>query len=188
VAQVLLHLDRSRGAVETEHVGPQRAERAERRADLAPEQHRAGLLHRHLELERHVASDRRHRPAGADHGGLGGEHVEVGLGDQQVDAALEQAPGHRLVGVAQVGEADLPQRGRLGARAHRPGDEPAVAVGDLAGDAGRRQADLVRPLGDAVLAQRHGERPEAVGLDDVAAGPEERVVQVGDDVGARDRQ
>ena len=112
----------------------------------------------------------------------------MGLGDEQVDAALEQAPGHDLVGVAQLGEADLAQRGRLGARPHRPGHEPAVAVGHLAGDAGRGLADLVGPLGDVVLAERHGEGAEAVGLDHVGAGPEERLVQVGDDVGPGDRQ
>ena len=44
------------------------------------------------------------------------------------------------------------------------------------------------PLGDGVLAEWHGEGAEAVGLDDVGPGAEERLVQVGDDVGAGDRQ
>ncbi len=131
---------------------------------------------------------RRHGPAGADDRGLGGQQVEVGLGDEQVDPALQQAPRHDLVGVAQLDEADLAQRRRLGARPHGAGHEPVVAVGDLAGHAGRGQADLVRPVGDVVLVERHGEGAEGVGLDDVGADLEERLVQVGDDVGAGDRQ
>ena len=55
----------------------------------------------------------RHGPAGADHGGLHGQQVEVGLGDEQVDAALDEAVRHLLVGVAQLDEADLAQRGDL---------------------------------------------------------------------------
>jgi hypothetical protein len=188
VAQVLVHLGRARGAVEPEHVGLEGAEGAQGRADLGAEQHGAGLLHRDLELERDVAAGGGHRPPGADDRGLGGQQVEVGLGDEQVDAALEQAPGRYLVGVAQGGEPDLAQRRRLGARAQRARHQPAVAVGHLAGDAGRGQGDLVRPLGDVVLAEGDGEGAEAVGLDDVAARSEEGLVQVGDDVGAGDRE
>jgi hypothetical protein len=46
----------------------------------------------------------------------------------------------------------------------------------------------VRPLGDLVLAQRHGEGAEGVGLDHVGPHAEERLVQVGDDVGPGHRQ
>jgi hypothetical protein len=46
----------------------------------------------------------------------------------------------------------------------------------------------VRPLGDAVLAERDGEGAEGVGLDHVGAHPEERLVQVGDDVRPGHRQ
>jgi hypothetical protein len=112
----------------------------------------------------------------------------VRLGDEEVDPALDQPARHDLVGVAQLDEPDLAQRRRLGARAHRPGHEAAVAVGHLAGDPGRGERDLVRPVRDVVLAQRDGERPEAVGLDDVGAHLEERFVQVGDDVGPGHRQ
>jgi hypothetical protein len=100
VAQVLVHLGRAGGAVEPEHVRPQRAQCGQGRPDLAAEQHRAGLLHGDLELERHVAAGGGHGPAGADDRGLGCQQVEVGLGDEQVDAALQQAAGHDLVGVA----------------------------------------------------------------------------------------
>ena len=77
-----------------------------------------------LDLQGDLLAERRHGPAGADHGGLGGQQVEVGLGDEQVDAALDEAVGHLLVGVAQLDEADLAQRGRLGARPHDPATNP----------------------------------------------------------------
>ena len=162
VPQVLVHLGRPGGAVEPEDVGPHGAEGAERGADLGAEQHRAGLLHRDLELERDRAPERRHGPPGADDRGLGGQQVEVGLRDEQVDAALEQAPGHDLVGVAQLDEADLAQRRATWCPGPSTRPRPAVAVGHLAGDAGRGQADLVGPLGDAVLAERHGEGPKVL--------------------------
>ena len=129
-----------------------------------------------------------HRPPAADHPGLGAEQVELRLDEEHVDAALEEAAGLLLVGVAQLGEADLPERGELGARADRAGDQAAVAVGHLAGDAGGGQVDLVGALGDAVLGQRHGEGPEGGRLDDVDADLEELVVHRGDDVGPGDHQ
>ena len=51
-----------------------------------------------------------------------------------------------------------------------------MAVGHLAGDAGGGHVDLVGPLGDAVLAERHGEGAEGGRLDDVDADLEEVVV------------
>ena len=64
-----------------------------------------------------------------------------------------------------------------------PATQRAVAVGDLAGDAGGLEVDLVGLVGDAVLAERHGERAERGGLDDVDADLEVVVVHLGDDVG-----
>ena len=43
----------------------------------------------------HLAAGLGHGPAGADDGGLEAEQVELGLDDEQVDAALEQARGLR---------------------------------------------------------------------------------------------
>ena len=75
----------------------------------------------------HLAPAAGHGPAGADHRGLEAEEVELGLDEQHVDAALEQAGRLHLVGVAQVGEADLAERGELRAGADRAGDAvPAV--------------------------------------------------------------
>ena len=149
---------------------------------------RAGELHGDLHLDRHLAADGGHGPPAADHPRLGAEQVELRLDEEHVDAAFEEAAGLLLVGVAQLGEADLAERGELGARADRAGHQAAVAVGHLAGDAGGGQVDLVGPLGDPVLGQRHGEGAEGGGLDDVDADLEEVVVHRGDDVGPGDHQ
>ena len=125
--------------------------------------------------------------------GLHGEEVEVGLEDEEVDPALEQAAAGLLVGVAQLGEADLAQRRGLGAGAERAGHEALPvrrreAVGHLAGDAGVGQGDLVGALGDVVLAERHGEGAEGVGLDHVGADLEVGRVEGGHHVGSGDAE
>ena len=186
VAEVLAHLGRAGGAVDADDVGAHGVEGGEGGADLGAGEHRAGELHGDLHLDRHLAAVGGHRPAAADHRRLGAEQVELRLDEEQVDAALEEAVGLHLVGVAQLGEADLAERGELGARADRAGHQPAVAVGHLAGDAGGGHVELVGPLGDVVLAERDGEGAEAGGLDDVDADVEEGVVHPGDDVGPGD--
>src|SRR5947209_3565868 len=60
VAEVLAHLPRAGRAVQTEHVGSQRAQRGEGGADLGAEQHEAGGLDGDLQLDRHVAIGRLH--------------------------------------------------------------------------------------------------------------------------------
>ncbi len=189
VAQVLGHLPRTRGAVEPDDVGSQRGERRERGADLGADQHAARGLHRHLDHERDLAALAGHGPAGADERRLGLQQVVDGLDEQDVDAALDQGGALELVAVAQLGEGGVAERRELGARADRSDHEAGpvgrrVAGGDLAGDAGGGQVQLVGPLGDLVLVQHDGEGAERVGLDGVDADGEERVVEVGDDVGA----
>jgi hypothetical protein len=74
---------------------------------------RAGQLDGDLHLDRHLrptAAMARGQPIMA---AFSAEQVELGLDEEQVDAALEQAPGLHLVGVAQLGEADLAERGNL---------------------------------------------------------------------------
>ena len=127
VAQRLAHLDRSGGAVEADHVDLHGVEHGERGADLGAGQHAAGELDRDLGLERHLPAERHHGAPRAVDGGLHGEQVELGLDQQEVDAALEEAEGLLLVGIAELGVGDVPQRGELGARAHGAGD-PARAL------------------------------------------------------------
>ena len=71
--------------------GSHGVERGERGADLGAGQHAAGELDGDLHLDRHLAADRRHGPAAADHRGLAAEQVELRLDEEQVDAAVEQA-------------------------------------------------------------------------------------------------
>ena len=114
-----------------------RVDGAQRGADLGAGEHAAGELDRDLRLERHLAAGGGHRPAAPIDAGLEAEQVELGLDEQQVDAALEQPAALLLVGVAQVGEADLPERCELRARPDGPGDVAAVAARDLVERAAR---------------------------------------------------
>ena len=136
VAQVLAHLVGTGGAVDADDVDAQRVDGRQRGADLGARQHPAGDLDGDLRLDGQVDPGGRHGLAAADHRGLEAEEVELGLDEQHVDAAALEQPGHlHLVGVAQVGEADLLQRGELRAGADRAGHHAAVPARDLAGDA-----------------------------------------------------
>ena len=94
----------------------------ERGADLAADEHPAGRLHRHLYLQRDLPAGRLHRPAAGDHRRLDLQQVHARLDEEQVDAAFEQPAGLHLVGVAQLGEADVPEARQLRARPDRAGD------------------------------------------------------------------
>ena len=191
--EMLAHLGRAGGAVQPEHRRAQGGQGGQRRADLGAGQHPAGHLNGDLNLQRHLPPDRGHGPAATVDGCLGPEQVVLGLDDEQVHPAVQQAPGLDLEGVAQLGIADLAQRRQLGARPHRSGHPPGspvsgVAVGRLPGDAGRGQVDLVGLIGDAVLGQRHGERPEGSGFHRVHPQAQVQVVHPGDELGPGEAQ
>ena len=126
-------------------------------------------------------------------GGLDREHVELRLDEQEVDAAFEQAERLLLVGVAELGVGDLPQRGELGARAHGAG-HPARALGrrelvaHRAGQLGGPARQLAGAVGQPVLGEDDRRRAEGVGLDHVAADLVEGAVHLGHEVGARSRR
>ena len=188
VAQVLLHLRRTGGAVDPEHVGAHRLHARQDRADLAADEHPSGRLHRHLHLQRHLAPGGAHRPPARLHRRLHLQQVDARLDEEQVDAALREPGGLLLVGVAQVVERDVPEARQLGARPDRAGDvaRPAVGgvvVGDLARQAGTGDVQLVRLLRDGVLVEHHAEAAEARRLQHVDADVQERVVHRADDVG-----
>ena len=183
----------SGGAVEADHVDLHRVEHGERGADLGARQHAPGQLDRHLGLQGHVAPERDHGAPGAVDGGLDREQVELRLDQQQVDAALEQAERLLLVRVTELGVGDVPERGELGARAHGAGD-PAGALGrrelvpHRTGEVGRPPGQVACLVGQPVLGQHHGGRPEGVGLDDVAARLVEGAVDLGHQVGVASRR
>ncbi len=184
VAEVLAHLGGPGGAVDAHHVGAHGVEGGQGSPDLGAGQHRAGDLHGHLHLDGHLPSGGSHGPSAADDGRLGAEEVELRLDQEHVDAALQQARGLNLVGVPQLGEADLTQRRELGPGTDGSRHQPVVAVGHLAGDAGGGDVQLVGAVGDPVLGQRNGEGTEAGRLHDVDADLEELVVHGGDELRA----
>ncbi len=131
------------------------------------------------------------------------ERVDVGLGQQQVDAALEQRLGLRAVGRdqlverdrAEAGVVDVGRQGRgLGGRPDRAGDEARLAVGALgalggaAGDLGGGEVDVGDVVAHLVVLGRDRVGTEGVGLDDVGAGLEELEVDVLDRRGLGEHQ
>jgi hypothetical protein len=135
--------------------------------------------------------------------GLAVERVDVGLGDQEVDAALDQRA--RLLGVAvgELAERDRAgarivdvgrQRGGLGGRADRAGDParaavfPLGAVGGAARDPGGGEVQLADDALEAEIGQRERGRRERVGLDDIGPGAQEVEVNLLDRVGPGQRE
>ena len=189
VAEVLLHLRRSRGAVDPEDVGAHRRDGHQCGADLAPDEHPPVVS---IVTCTCIGTDRPSacvaRTAG-DHRRLDLQQVHARLDDEEVDAAFQQAAGLLGVGVAQVGEADVPEARQLRARADRTGDVAGPAIGGVAvGDVAaiRAAATFSSWARSAmVLGQHRGEGAEAGRLDGVDADVEERGVHAGDDVGPR---
>ena len=188
VAQVLAHLAGAGGAVQPDHVDAERLQGGERGGDLAAEQHGPGRLDRDLGDDQRVRGQFGHGPLGADDGRLGLEQVLAGLDDQRVGAAAQQALRVGLVGVAQLAERGVAERGQLGARADRA-EHPAwavrrgPAVGGGAGQPGGRLGQLHDPLGDAVLAEIAQVGAERVGGDAIRARVQVSVVDPGHDIG-----
>ena len=189
VAEVLVHLAGSGRAVESDHVGSHRVEGRQGGADLGAGQHAPGEFHGDLHLERHRLVELAHGRPAAVHGGLGAQQIELGLDDEEIDAAFEQAQRLLVVQVAQLGVADVAEGGELRARSDGTGHQAGIArrghlLGHLAGEAGRLLVELAGPLGEVVLGQRHAEGTEGVGLDHVGAGLEVGPMHPPDDVGA----
>ena len=114
------------------------------------------------------------RLAGAEHGRLDLEDVLRGLDDDQVGAALDQAPGLLGEHLDELGELDLPESGVVAGREEarrtdRAGDE-AILTGGLAGDLGGLDVDLERVVLEPPLGELQPRGLEGVGLDDVGAG------------------
>ena len=130
--------------------------------------------------------------AGAEDRGLDLQDVLGGLDDDQVGAALDQAPGLLGEGLDQLAEADVAQgrvvaRGQEAGRADRAGDEAVVARG-LARDLGGLGVDLERVLAEAPLVELDAGALEGVGLDHLGAGVEHGGVDALDHVGAVQHQ
>ncbi len=160
VAQMLVHLGGTGGAVDADDVGAKCVEGDQGGADLGAGEHAAGQLDRHLDLERYLSAYGGHGAAAGDECGFGLQEVEDGLDEEEVDAAFQKSSRLDLVGVAELCEPNLAQRGELGARADGAGDPPAVPAGHLLGDLGGLEVQLVGAVGDPVFAEGVGQRPE----------------------------
>ena len=191
IAQVLAHLGGPGRAVQPDQVDAERLQRGQRRADLAAEQHRARGLDRHRRDQRHAGPGLGDGPLRADDGRLGLQQVLAGLDDDRVHPAAEQAGGVALVGVAQRGEAHVPQGGQLGAGPDRA-EHPAGAlrrrpgVRGLPGDPRACLGQFPDPVLKTVFAEVAQVRAEGVGSDAVHPGFEVTVVDRADDIGPGD--
>ena len=199
------HLLRAEGAVD-----PDREERGvgdgvpERLDHLAREGPAAPVGDRHREHERHGRPALGEDLLDGDEGGLADERVEDRLDEEEVDAAVEEAADLLGVGRDEVGEdvRPLPRVVHVDGegegpvrRADRPGDPgrpPGVrrleGADRLARDARRRGVHLADVRLEAVVGHRDRLRAEGAGLEDVGARVEVGAVDLGDDVGTRERE
>ena len=176
-------------AVEPDHLDVERGERREDGLDVGAEQHLAALRQqRDRCLDRQGAAGELERLASAEDRGLHLEDVLGRLDDDQVRAALDQAPGLLGEDLDQLLERDVSE-GRVVARGQearwpdRAGDE-AIAAGRLARDLRSLGVDLERVLAQAPLVELQTAALEGVGLDDLGARIEHRGVDTLDHVGA----
>jgi hypothetical protein len=175
-------------AVEADDVDLQRLERGERGADVRAEQHLAAVgQEADAGLDRDAAAGGLERLARAEDGRLDLQDVLRGLDDDEVDAAFEQALGLLGEDGHELAESD-PAEGRvLGRRqvaggADRAGHE-AVLADRVARDLGGLAVDLQRMVGQAPLLELDPGGLEGVGLDDLGARLDHRLVDALDDVG-----
>ena len=188
VSQGLEHLRGPRGAVEPDDVDVHGLEGDQGGAHLGTRKHRPGQLDGDLALDGEAHPGTTHGPARTVDGRLGLEEIEHRLHQDQVGAALDERGRLLLVGVPQVGVADLAERRELGARtdAARHPSGP-VRRHEVVGRPSRQghggQVEFADPVTQAVLGEHRGEGAEGVGLHDVAAHLVERSVDLLDGVG-----
>ena len=175
-ADVLGHLLRPGGAVQSEQRHVEGVDGGGRRRDVGANQQGAGGLDGDLHEDRGVGAGFQAGQLGAVDGRLDLQRVLAGLDQQRIDAAGDQAAALRGEGRLQRIVGDVAQARQLGARADRA-DHPAVAavreaVGRLAGQLAGDAVDLVGAILEVELGQRDRRAAEAVGLDHVGAGLE----------------
>ena len=176
VAHMLHHLLRTGRAVDADHIDRvQRLQRCQRAGDVRAQQHRARRLNGHardhgqarVHLPEHVLDRPQRR--------LRLEQVLARLDLEHIDAALDQPPRLLPVALDQFVVVDVPQRGQLRSRPHRP---EAVAgplrrrelVPQAAELLRREPVDLAHAILDVVLGEHDPVRPERGRVDRVAAG------------------
>ncbi len=183
------HLARTQRAVDPhDHRVRMRDREPERLDRLAGQRPPAAIDDRDRDPTREVGGD----VDGCGDRRLGVEGVEDGLDQQQVDAAVAQGLDLLCVGRVDLVEVDRPERWVVHLRrerqgdvegAERPGDEAAVSLGRLAGEAGALEVHVPDGVLQPVVGLADRGRRERVRRGDVRPGLEVRVVDRGDDVG-----
>ena len=191
VTQMLAHLRRTGGAVQSDHVDPERLDGRQGRPDLAAEQHGAGGLDRDVRDDRDPHAQLLHGGLRAQDRGLDLEQVLAGLDQHGVGTAVDHAERGLGVGIAQRAERGVPERRKLGSRTERAEHEPAHPVparshlvGDLAGEGRALVREFPNPIRDVVVGQIREVAAEGVGLHRVRTGLEVRAMDGTQHVGA----
>ena len=113
------HLGRAERAVEARGERPTVAHRGPERGQGLPAQGApAGIGDGAADHQRHLGHALRTRFQHSVDGGLGVEHVEDGLDEEDVHTALDQGPGLLLVGRDQIAEVHVARRGIGDVRRH----------------------------------------------------------------------
>ena len=184
-ANRVVHLRRTGGAVETDHIGLKCFEHSQRRANLRAQQHGPCGFQRDLHLKGNPprrASGRGDlafaRVAnGVLAGGqsdLGLQQILAGLDQQHVHAALDQRLGLLAIGRGHGVVADVAQRGQLGGGSDGAGHKARVFKGregvcHFARQLRGGKIQLPGAILQVVLGQHDAGRAKAVGLDNIAA-------------------
>ena len=193
VADGVAHVLGTGRAVEPDHVDVERVKRRQDGGDVRAEEHLPALgQERDRGLDRQGAPGRLECLARAEDRRLHLQDVLGRLDDDQVGAALDQAARLLFEDLDEPAEADVAQRrivrgGQEARRADRARDE-AVRPGGLARDLRRAAVDLERVLAQAPLLELQAGALERVGLDDLRARFEHRLVNRLDDVRAVEDQ
>ncbi len=198
-AQRVHHLLRAGRAVEPHDVRAHRGQERGGGERLRAQQHAPRRVEGDLRDHRNAAADVGHRLARAEDLRAQLEEVLRRLGDDAVDAALEQPDGLLAEDLYQLGRSHAAQvgvgaRGQKAARSQRAGDETRPPVGALgavglrAGEARGGLVDLVHARAQIVLVELGPARAERVGLHRVAARLEVTAVHALDDVGPGQRK
>ena len=173
VADRVVHLLGTGGAVQADGGDVEHLQRGQRRADLGAQQHGARRFQRHLHLHGNVLAGLLQRVEDADQPGFRLQNVLAGLQQQNVNAALDQRDGLLGIGGGHVVEADVSQRRQLGRRPHRSRDKALASVekarGNLACQLRGGEVDLVYLVLQVVFSQHDAGGAEGVGLHHVAA-------------------
>ena len=185
------------GAIHAQHINRQRLKRGQSAGDIGAEEHAPAHVQRDLHLQRDALPACAEVAVDAVDGGFDLEDVLAGLQQQQVGAALDQAPRLLVKEISELVKADVAEVGivarwQLAAGSHAAGHKARQRgftlhlVASGAGDPRGGAVDLERLVAQPVLGQREAITAEGVGLDGFGADAQERFVNLADDIRAGD--